>query len=94
MTVNDAAWAISNGLPENESVSLSCNACGREYDDPTQPQILELIEHVLFEHVSRADVMVTRSAVLVTSNELAQSAGVAARTEAEERWRLAHPLPA
>lgn len=65
---------------------VECAWCGRSSQDVGS---YNLIEHCLFDHVLRADIVIVRRSELLSSNELGLLAGLPALTGAEEEWRAA-----
>lgn len=75
-------------------IHLSCD-CGYKTESVTDPdaapRVTELLNHVLFEHATRRDVIITREATLLTAWQLARMAGLATLTQAEDNWRRDNP---
>lgn len=68
----------------DDTTTTECDACGLSSDNIGSDA---LIEHALFDHVSRAGLKVVRHGALLSSFELSLAAGLEARTDAEQKWR-------
>lgn len=77
--------AVSDAM--DKGTSLECDGCGLSSDAVGSDA---LIEHALFDHIGRAGLMVVKHAAMFSSFELALSAGLEPRTEAEVKWRAEH----
>ena len=69
---------------------LGCEAGDHDVDitEETPVEAVRLmLEHVAHDHVSRRDVMVYRSALVMGGYELGILMDLPAQTEAEEKWR-------
>lgn len=78
---------IENSLKGDPASSVECGACGLSSDDVGSDRV---IEHVLYDHIGREDIIFVRRALAVSGQELALLAGLPTLTEAEEKWRTHH----
>lgn len=76
--------AVSAGL--DERAKLECDACGASTNEMSSDK---LVDHALFDHISRAGINVVKHASVFSSLELAEAAGLEPRTEYEVKWRAA-----
>lgn len=70
--------------------SLECEWCGWDPCDmgPVQPTSAKaLLDHVAFDHVTRAGIVVRRVETVVSSRELGVLLRLPAQSEAEASWR-------
>lgn len=87
LEVLDQQWKVGT------YVDFLCGMCAREAgvgmpDDGANPgRVYDLVEHVMFDHVTRADIQVQVTSQLILSYEVALVAGLDARTEHEVKWR-------
>jgi len=100
--LSDRASQLLERAFDRGFVSLQCETCGREVDvsDRTWPEnrqnLMDLIEHVSFEHLGRAGIVgVSLPTLLVGGYALAASLGLTPQTVHEEEWRKSvHRHPA
>jgi hypothetical protein len=75
-------------------IHLACD-CGEEAKNVTNPdaapRVTVLLEHVLFDHPTRRDLIITREARLMTGYELGRLADLPPVTQHEENWRGDNP---
>lgn len=95
----DMARGLVRNLKERGgkgTIDLECD-CGYFAEDVTigdsEERVKQLLDHILFDHVSRHDLMIVRRASLLGGYELARMAGLDALTEHEVQWREANPQP-
>jgi hypothetical protein len=78
---------INEQKREGEDVWLLCSGCDRISPTDAATSIESLVEHVMFDHVARAELIIQRQAVLIPEYELAWHLSLEPRTEHEARWR-------
>lgn len=99
-TGKQAAAAILAGLPEEHlaQIDLECGSCGwetnLEHETPNfnEANVEALLEHVAFDHITRADIVMVRTTPLLSAYEIGQTLGLDAQTEHEEKWRASQPV--
>lgn len=87
MSLADVCASIKGSVNLDGGDSIECAACGRSSDDTS---VELLIEHTMFEHSLREDIIIVRRGVLLTGNETAKALDLPVLTAAEERWREDH----
>lgn len=77
-------------IEDDPSVTMVACECGRDVQMSSETGVAELqslIEHAAFDHATRYQIDVYRTAKLVSGYELGVLLRLSALTEAEEKWR-------
>jgi hypothetical protein len=96
----DRAQQLLERAYDRGFVSLECESCGRDCYVADNPEakalVMNLVEHVAFEHLGRAGIVgVAKPTLLVGGYALAASLGLTPLTSHEEEWRKSvHRHPA
>jgi hypothetical protein len=92
---------VRSSAGEREVVALSCDCHNVNWriDDLQWPgledavgQVQRLLEHALHDHPFLGGIQIHRTTSLLIGFQLGQLAGLPARSEYEERWRIENPL--
>lgn len=81
--------SINEQKRPGEDIVLSCSGCDATCSTDAATSIQWLIEHVMFDHVARAELIIRREATLIPEYELAWHLDLEPRTEHEVKWRKA-----
>lgn len=85
--IERAAETIAESFTD-QNVTLACSHCDWEATGDRPDSVRSLLEHCAHgHHVGRADVVMVRTSVFMTGNEVGLTLGSPALTEAEEKWR-------
>lgn len=87
MNAKETAEVLLAGIGDEMGTSFHCDGCDDHVDDPDVDTLADLIEHVMFDHITRMGLDVVRRGPLLSGYELALSMDLPARTEHEEKWR-------
>lgn len=86
LTAQQVADVIALELSAGDHIE--CAACG--FGEGRE--VVSVIEHTMFDHANREDVIVVRSAILLHAYRLAQTLALDPVTEWEQNWREHNPL--
>lgn len=84
------AETLLTTLQGDETVTMITCDCGRDVDiftDQTVEAVKELLEHAAFEHSTRREIHVYRTAPLLSGYELGTLMRLPTQTDAETAWR-------
>ncbi|UDL15470.1 hypothetical protein SEA_PEPE25_95 [Microbacterium phage Pepe25] len=88
--IETLAETLLTTLQGDETVTMITCDCGRDVDiftDQTVEAVKELLEHAAFEHSTRREIHVYRTAPLLSGYELGMLMRLPALTDAELKWR-------
>jgi hypothetical protein len=74
------------GLRTNVN-KFECAACGRAASISDPPEIAELVDHCMFDHVGRESIMAVTYTVAADRFQVALEMGLDAATLSEQLWR-------
>lgn len=66
---------------------FECDMCGHEASITDPHAIAELVDHCMFDHVSRASIVAVTITVAADAYQVALELGLDAQTGAEQTWR-------
>ncbi|UVT31365.1 hypothetical protein SEA_MARCIE_103 [Microbacterium phage Marcie] len=84
------AETLLTTLQGDETVTMITCDCGRDLDiftEQTVEAVKQLLEHAAFEHATRREIHVYRTAPLLSGYELGTLMRLPAQTDAESKWR-------
>jgi len=86
-SIETASERIAESLV-NQPVRLECSSCDAFNVEDIEPRrVRHLLEHCSHGHVTRTDVLLVRTSVLMSGYEIGLALGLPAATRAEELWR-------